>query len=470
MAVNTGERETGFDTQLVRDANGLPMIPATSIAGVWRQLVHSRLGEDIAQHWFGSLGEASSCISISNATVNDSSNKNINGLQTRQSLQQDPLLRLLLEEQPFHRDRVSINDRGVATDKGKFDQILLPTGIRFTLDFSWDDQRPHPNQALWKKVLSFWQDRQFALGSTTRNGLGRFELIASDSQCIDLSKGPSAGQALEQFRRNETPPNKVDLSFEGETSLKPFASLPIKALDNWRCGSGSELLDDRNRLDQGKISLMTYTESPIIWQNKRGELSQKEVPVLCGSSIKGILAHRLAFHFRKHKGIWAEDMAELSHVQWQQRPIELKELLGQAADDKKQAKSGCVGKLYIDDSEIHYTNTIIRHHNSIDRFTGGVRKGARYSEELLYQPEFTLQLWLAPETQVSVELKDALNDTLNDLKTGLLPMGAGSGRGTSLVKHNTEQPWEVDWSLMRITGNTNKMTSDIDSDKEANQA
>ena len=29
MAVSTGGRDTGFDTQLVRDVNGLPLIPAT---------------------------------------------------------------------------------------------------------------------------------------------------------------------------------------------------------------------------------------------------------------------------------------------------------------------------------------------------------------------------------------------------------------------------------------------------------
>ena len=91
---------------------------------------------------------------------------------------------------------------------------------------------------------------------------------------------------------------------------------------------------------------------------------------------------------------------------------------------------------------------MIRHHNSIDRFTGGVRKGALYSEELLYQPSFSLKLWLTTGAKLSPAMHKALEDTFNDLKVGLLPMGAGSGRGTSLVMHDTAQKWLVNGDLI----------------------
>jgi hypothetical protein len=44
---------------------------------------------------------------------------------------------------------------------------------------------------------------------------------------------------------------------------------------------------------------------------------------------------------------------------------------------------------------------------------------------------------------LSPELKLAIADTLEDLQLGLLPMGAGSGRGTSLVKHDHKHEWLV---------------------------
>ena len=52
MAINSGRRETGFDTQLARDANDLPYIPATSFTGVWRHLTQSLLGEKQVKQWF----------------------------------------------------------------------------------------------------------------------------------------------------------------------------------------------------------------------------------------------------------------------------------------------------------------------------------------------------------------------------------------------------------------------------------
>ena len=72
---------------------------------------------------------------------------------------------------------------------------------------------------------------------------------------------------------------------------------------------------------------------------------------------------------------------------------------------------------------MNYTQTVVRQHNSIDRFTGGVRKGALYNEELLYQPEFVVKVWLRSGTTLPESLKLALEDTFNDLKTGLAPYG-----------------------------------------------
>ncbi len=94
---------------------------------------------------------------------------------------------------------------------------------------------------------------------------------------------------------------------------------------------------------------------------------------------------------------------------------------------------------------------MIRQHNSIDRFTGGVRQGgALFNEQLLYQPEFTLKLWVTPDNAVSSALSQAILDTLDDLKHGLLPLGAGSGRGASLVEHHVKHPWLVNESTLNV--------------------
>jgi CRISPR/Cas system CMR subunit Cmr4 (Cas7 group RAMP superfamily) len=448
MAIYSGNRETSFDNQLSRDANGLPYIPATSIAGVWRSIVSENFGQTIDNKWFGFTSgnnEHSSALTISNGIVHNSNSQPVVGLKTNQYIEKDPLLVLLKQDRPMHRERVSINDRGVAKDTAKFDQLLIPTGVRFTVDIAFDNNRLTATDIeQWQNILHCWTSRGFALGATTRNGLGQFKVIGSFEDTVKLNQNPQASLQLSAFAQKEQNPTNTHLSVTN--AKQPFAVLPLKALDNWRCGSGTQLLGKDK--SESTVSLITYSESAICWQNNNAILNSKAEPVLCGSSIKGILAHRIAYHLRKHLNIWAEDMAEHSHEQWQTRPEEIKALLGWV-DDKNHNESQA-GRLYVDDSQIDFSQTVIRHHNSIDRFTGGVRKGALYSEELLYQPSFTIKLWLAPNTELSLELTEAISDTLNDLKMGLLPMGAGSGRGTSLVMQNSDKEWLVDMSQVVV--------------------
>jgi CRISPR/Cas system CMR subunit Cmr4 (Cas7 group RAMP superfamily) len=443
LAIYTGHRETGFDNQLLRDVNGLPYIPASTIAGVWRSIVCQQISEKTANQWFGfseSDESLRSKLRVSNGYVHNSVNKPILGIVDRQQITEDKVLSVLVQERPHHRERVRINDRGVAADQGKFDQLLLPAGCRFSINVSFCDETfTAEQQAEWQKLLGCWLDRAFAFGSSTRNGLGRFKIVGYAQEIVDLTQAPQATLKLKQFNLFENTPSAADLSsFDTSNSLSLMASLPLKAIDNWRCGSGVELLDEQHQLANPKI--ITYSEKKIIWTNNRGHLSQRPIPVLCGSSIKGILAHRVAFHYNRLTQRWAESLNDADNKEWETRPKELGALFGFADECSTDALAGA---LFVDDCELRFNQTLVRQHNSIDRFTGGVRFGALYAEELIYQPEFTLSLYLKPLKPLTTELIEALKCTLSDLKNGLLPIGAGSGRGTSLVKPIELKEWFV---------------------------
>ncbi|MGL6260368.1 RAMP superfamily CRISPR-associated protein [Vibrio sp. WXL210] len=428
MAINTGGRETQFDTELMRNVNGLPVIPATAIAGVWRHLAQQAL-PDCADLWFGCTEQAS-VVSISNGELLDSHGRRVENYLSKEQLEDDPILSLCLNQRPHHRDRVAINDRGVAKDTGKFDQIVLPKGLRFQVTLEWGD-KPHksgfvPQQDDWQQLLSLWSLRTFALGANTRNGLGQIKVIASTEHKINLKQNRAAGTQLTKVRQ-ECLPTQHQLSevFDADDAGQSW-SIPLIALDNWRCGQGTQLLS--KSLPRDSVNIITYSEPTIDWQKGQARITEP-VPILCGSSIKGMLAHRIAYHYRRIEQQWAQGMADASHDEWQQRPKALSELLG-CADD--ESENNIAGSLWVEDATLDFEHTVIRQHNSIDRFTGGVRKGALFSEELLYQPRFTINLYLAkPLTDTSLE--QALNCTIEDLQAGMLPMGAGSGRGASLV-------------------------------------
>jgi CRISPR/Cas system CSM-associated protein Csm3 (group 7 of RAMP superfamily) len=448
MAISSGQREVGFDNQLARDVNGLPTIPATAFAGVWRHLARSTLSEKIDIDYYfgftnkvrnnGRVESASANIVVSNGRLLDSGNTVVENYASPERIASDPVLSLCHHQRPMYRDRVAINDRGVAKETGKFDQILLPKGIRFALTIKVKSALENDLELL----LGVLNDKRFALGGSTRNGLGQLKLVNSDVINIDLSAGITAGQML---RSALTQPcsdnNELAKPKYNAYSSGLLASVPLQALDYWRCGRGSELLG--RPPESGTVGIITYSESCVSWTQSKASVD-KPTPVFCGSSIKGILAHRIAYHYRRRVGLWAESMENESHENWETRPQAINQLFGFATDgldEESFSNSGQAGRLIVLDSVVDYRpeNITIRTHNSIDRFTGGVRKGALYSEELIYQPQFTLEIYITPGEPLPSELQQAVKDTFDDIQMGLLPMGAGSGRGTSLVELQSEK-------------------------------
>ena len=444
MAITTGDRETSFDSALVRDINGLPIIPATAIAGVWGQLA-LQLPHDEKSYWFGSC-EKSAVLSISNAVIHDQHNQPVLPFIAPEIIENDSVLSVCALARPYHRERVSINDRGVAKDTGKFDQIVLPKGVRFSLTVRWENNVEFDHTA----IFALWNDRQMAFGSSTRNGLGQIKVIASEIKTFNLENAPKQAEQLQRYvfdRNVPTQSNTIALLAHNHTRL--LASLPLQALDNWRCGAGSELIGSATvGAQEYNVAIKTYSEPSWIWKNHQAQWVSA-TPVLCGSSIKGILAHRVAYHYRKHAGIWAETMANDNHAAWSSKPTALQALFGYA--DETDHDASLAGMLMVDDCPLRYEHTVIRHHNCIDRFTGGVREGALFSEQLLYQPRFTINVWLkAQRESLDTHLYQALLDTLADLKNGLLPMGAGSGRGNSVVMADPTGQWQVDEQMLSV--------------------
>ncbi|HAT7741027.1 TPA: hypothetical protein RQK93_003637 [Vibrio vulnificus] len=443
LAITSGLREAAFDTALVRDCNGLPMIPATSIAGVWSHLVEKYFGREIREYWFGRASEGNDdyCRSrfvISHGVLHDQHGQPVRGLVQPRVIDEDGVLKVCVQERPYHRERVAINDRGVAKPHAKFDQIVLPKGLRFSVQVRWEQDGAEP-------LLALWNLRQMAFGSSTRNGLGQVKLVLSDLECFDLSEGAHIGTRIQHYCRHAPVPENNFLAQEVVGAEHLLAQLPLQALDNWRCGSGAELLGSHGRLEQ-QVSLITYSEPYWQWQNGQA-VWQSAKAVLCGSSIKGILAHRISYHYRRHLQCWAEEISlEASPAQWEEKPAGLNHFFGYA--DEHDHEKSLAGIFIVDDSELEYEHTALRYHNAIDRFTGGVRKGALYSEELLFKPRFTLRIWLAEPLsylqsvrQFDPVFKLALESTLEDLKQGLLPFGAGSGRGACLVEQSAHEDW-----------------------------
>jgi hypothetical protein len=193
--------------------------------------------------------------------------------------------------------------------------------------------------------------------------------------------------------------------------------------------------------------LMQKTEAVVRWDGGRGRL-EEAAPFLPASSLKGALSDRVGFHAHRRAGRFVENCgttwmahnaqsdaaSTLAAYDKNEHSPEVRELFGHVAAET----NGNAGRVYIDDIELAKPNTsgVLRvTHNVIDRFTGGVREHLLFAEEVLYQPTsqgdegIVVSLSIRRPETISSEARLALCDALDDLISGLLPLGAASTRG-----------------------------------------
>ena len=413
-------------------------------------------------------------------------------------LADDPILQQLREAQPVKRDRVRINSRGVAADEGKFDQVMVPAGTRFMFELAYttvnadDDTWFKLLTLIHHPAFRPGGHTRTGLGALTilSSDYVRFDLT-------DPQQAQAYRQWPHQLSQpvTETLAWTPDDDTLNELSFSTI-TLSVQADDAMRIGQGRRGFKSLQKFDrqataensQGREKQQTHykhevarglcqSEPTIHWHKsaqgeETGQLNEEtDQFVLPGSAIKGPLAHRMDYYARCLHQAFVQAPDDLSGPQSliqlpevtsamleqeaSQRHDAVNQLLGRVlpantptsshriddADQDASQDSAQAGLVYIDDCYLPIptvsggTTTTIRHHNSIDRFTGGTRDGVLFNEELLWKPGFTVSLI------VNTERYNALDDTtrqafelaLQDFISGDLPLGAGTSKGFGAV-------------------------------------
>lgn len=437
IALHSGNREYGFDTQLARDWNSLPYIPATSIVGVWRSLIPL----DEAEKWFGSAKDKgnASLLSISDALMLNSKSEYFPKLAGK-SILNDKLYQKYGEDRSEIRERCRISHRGAAVHEGKFDVAVLPTGIRFVFDVR-AELTESQNFSEVRQLLAYFKKDSVYLGSGMTNGQGKIKLVGYTEFNENLSEVAPAElqQKITKFVSAKVPLTIDDcmLQCKSRETVQILAEIPMIGRDTWKIGE--------NIVDKTSCCHM---EHRIIWdKNGQEKLDlENERIVVPGSSLKGIIAHRTDFHFRKLKMVSdtvGEDLPPQSEISISH---ELEELFGTAGDgDDIPARAG---QLIVEDTVIENVKNIERTHVKIDRFSGGAYDGALFTERRIYKPRMTFRIKLKTSMDnnslsASREIKNslaakALARTITDIIEGFLPIASGSGRQAGLLECDYE--------------------------------
>ena len=413
--IHSGQGDATHDVLLVRDANGLPALPGSSLAGVLRHAYRERHGRDAAEHLFGHLGADAhpSWLNVAWALVHDSRNQPIEGLQVDAG--DDPLLTFLQDSKPLVRQRVCLEHTGAARDKGKFDVTLIPAGVRYTSFIGYWCDGSETSRQQWQNLIDMLGGQALHIGHGTRNGNGLFSVAELAQARWDLRtpEGRTAYVGRPRSRRDRHTLQAVASCPEDALHV----TLNLKSESAWRIGGGERSL---NRHDK-EPDLLPQHELRVRWDK---DTARFDLPrhLLPGSAVKGALRHRVAYHYRCLTGEYAGNGAS---PRTDDCPAVIS-LFGQAEETDAQA-----GVLFFNDLFLQSDSTVLMH-NRIDRFTGGVINGALFSEEVLWQTPVTLKINLPDPrslSHVDAAARKALQRALEDLGNGWLPLGAGSSRG-----------------------------------------
>lgn len=432
VSLASGHDDDVFDTALACDANGLPVLPATALAGVLRASWRTHFGADPVA-LFGSTARShdagrASRVRLSFGHLHDASDTPVDGLvHERERLFADPLLAPLLTDAPPQREHVALDHRGVARERGKFDRTGVGVGHRFSFDLGLDAPAGDAAHADWQRLLGLLGSPGFRLGGATRRGYGALKVVRLAAACFDL-------RTADGRERYAALPARLDLP---APMLQAIELPPVPAPDTWQCIRIELVPEDFWRSGQGGHSFsraartpdaLPWSERRVQWRKGRGALAREPEVVLPASGIKGALAHRLAFHDRRLAGRFADDAADFD-----QPSAAVEALFGSV----KTKVDGRAGEVLIDDLRLRVDDgaVIALQHNSIDRFTGGARDGALYAEEVVAAAPPALELQLRASAFDALDedsrrrIRQALAATLRDLCEGRLALGAAQAKG-----------------------------------------
>ncbi len=420
LFVGSGQASLLKDALVQKDCNGFPMINGTSLAGVLRHSLKSNnwieriFGSSNADKGSGSLLKVSSAYMILNDSVVSEGLMNV--------IDQNLLNRF--SNLPS-RQHVRITDKGVAADKGLFDNEVVYKGTRFV--FQLELRGNDTDKDNWKNIIEQVTGPTFRIGSGTRNGYGSLKVVSLFNKSYNLTDktqfndyinfNPSLNSKIEFVPDNQsnTTQSKSDFT-RYSLSLQPDSFFIFSE------GFGDEEADNR-----------PLEEEIVVYKN--GKIEFEKQTVIPASSIKGAISHRVAYHYNKLTQQFADEGNGTVGVN---NPA-VASLFGKAG---KEVSDPQAGNVFINDfyySEDQVANNKIFNHVAIDRFTGGAMDGALFSEKVtnLLGNDFKFDVFVKYKNEDDIQ--KALQNTLEDICKGLLPLGGMTTKGHGMFTGKLEK-------------------------------
>lgn len=418
IVIGSGQSDITTDALVVRDVNGLPYIPGTTLAGVIRSHMDVEKNSVLWGYQDKKDGRGSEII-FTEAKILNSKGDVVDGIVDMAYIANDPLLANYIEL-PI-RQHVSINESGVATKAGKFDEQIVYKGTKFCFEMEIVSEDSELQQL--QNVIDAIRSTSFRIGGGTRKGFGKIKVVSVQSVQINLednldrylNKSSNLQDSKDWWKGVEhadTTPIEDNDYVKYELCIKP------KNFFMFGSGFGDE---------EGKADMTSVKEGVVNEFN-----FEKGKTLIPATSVKGALRHRVAYH---HNLLRRKYYGDAEATTAANNPA-VKELFGY--QDGKQHR----GNVLISDVFEEPVRGILVPHVSIDRFTGGAENGALFTEQVDYGKGRTFHIVIyvykavLDNSNADNPIKDALEEALKDICRGMLPLGGSVNRGNGVFSGN----------------------------------
>lgn len=408
LRIGSGANEGLTDILILKDKQGQPFIPGTSLAGVLRSEIAAIYDEKAADKLFGSIDGRDSNQSMLNISDVVLTSK---GIVVRDGVAIDELTGVAKTGAKFDFEAL---ERGAAGD------VLLELTVRKCdeakpLEITYQHNAYSVKGDCYGEMAATIADLLtggISVGSLTTKGYGKIAGAEAVSVYdFDFTQAKSAEQWLAYISDEKLP----QAAYTGKAEA-------VKAAENFYlevgCALQGALLVRNFDVDDSKQNKEEATLSAV-------QLKSGEDYVIPGTSWKGVLRSRA---FKILLALTGNDLQAAQH--------KLQEIFGFANDGEKQ--SGKRSKLLVDETYISTKklSAMRQTRNRIDRFTGSTIDSVLFCEEPVWQQKrdentVTLKACLKNCSQAEAGLMLLL---LKDLWLGNMNIGSGRGVGRGVLR------------------------------------
>lgn len=437
LSIGTGQKNMMTKALVTTDVNGLPYIPGTTLAGIIRHAI----GEEQAKTFFGYQEEKKSKEGEGSKVIfSEGRMLGVDGCVL------DGLQKINFEHDFYRhfnnlpiRQHVKIDDQGVSQDRGKFDEQVVYKGTRFCFEIELLAQEEECTRL--DEILNRLYSNVFRVGGGSRSGFGEMKIVECKTKTLNLELKDDLDSYLNKSSNlsnadfwDKIYPVKKDV--ENHPEWEEYL-LELTAEDFFLFGSG---------FSNDKAKMTPVSEAYIDWSTEKPVFKDDNI-LIPAASVKGALAHRVAFYWNKLNKRFADNTDKDNQpLVGTENPAVL------ALFGSEDAEKRLPGNLLISDiiePPKGETKKKLLNHVSIDRFTGGAIKGALFTEEVTVGngQSYSLRFFVNKKIfQGDKEIKEestipeAFHLALKDLCEEMLPLGGGVNRGNGCFSGELIKP------------------------------